>query len=264
MAQPNLTKLILTLALAMFVLIAGIIIVMLIARRQKFKQRLLYVETQNRLLETQFAALRSQMNPHFIFNCLNSIRLFTEQNNGKEASLYLGKIATLIRHTLDNARTERIGLDEELKSLELYLELESLRFKQKFSYTITVDSDVDKEFIDVPPLIIQPLAENAILHGLVHKPKGGNLNIHISYDSPEQDSLTVIIEDDGIGRKASATTKTANDKARNSYGMQITKERLEIMHKEPDKNNSFFTIEDLYTPGGIAAGTRVTLNLPLK
>lgn len=262
--NDSLTIGIIGIALVLLVLISIIIIVMLLARRQRNKQELLQAQTQNKLMETQFAALRSQMNPHFIFNCLNSIRLFTEQNNGHDASLYLGKFSSLIRHTLNHARAERIILDEEIESLQIYLELETLRFKQKLTHSVNIDQDVDREFIEVPPMLIQPLAENAILHGLINKPAGGHLTVAISYQNPEQTSLKIVVEDNGIGMRASSALKKEIDNNRQSYGIRIVKERLGMLHKDSTYKENYFEIEDLYNSDNSPAGTRVMFILPLK
>ena len=262
--NETITTGIIAVALVLLVLISIVIITMLLARRQKIAHELLQVQTQNRLLETQFAALRSQMNPHFIFNSLNSIRLFTEQNNGQAASLYLGKFSSLIRHILDHSRAERITLDEEIQSIQLYLELESLRFKQKINHSIHIDQDVDWEFIEIPPMIIQPLIENAILHGLINKPAGGHVSLAISYQNPDQAFIKIVVEDNGIGRRAAVVLKKETDNDRQSYALQIVKERLEMLHKDSVYKENYFETEDLYNPDNSVAGTRVILILPLK
>lgn len=263
--DDSITLGIIAVSLILMVLISIVVVVMLLARRQKMAQELLQAQTQNRLQEIQFSALRSQMNPHFIFNCLNSIKLFTEQNDSSGAALYLGKFSSLIRRTLDNARTERIVLEDELQSLQLYLELEVLRFKDKFGYSITVNDAVDKEFIEVPPLIIQPLAENAILHGLIHRPGGGGrLSVAIDYYNEEQTILKITVEDNGIGRKAAAALKRGHSADRISHGTGITRERLNLLNKDNGNTIEYFSTEDLYHADGSPAGTRVLLILPIK
>ncbi|MEO7048427.1 MAG: histidine kinase, partial [Ferruginibacter sp.] len=142
--------------------------------KDKAEQQLKEAELKNRMNDITLSALRSQMNPHFIFNCLNSIKLYTKENNTIEASDYIGKFAKLIRNMLDNSRSDRISLESEIESLKLYIELEAMRFKDKLHYAINVDKDLDISFIDIPPLLVQPYIENAIWHGLMPKKEGGH------------------------------------------------------------------------------------------
>ena len=153
---------------------------------QKFRLRLERSEKEKQLAnlkrkttELEMQALRAQMNPHFIFNSLNSINRFILQNNKAQASEYLTKFSRLIRLILQNSQAALIPLESELESLQLYLELESLRFDHHFAFNIKVDHDLDISSIKVPPLIIQPYAENAIWHGLMHKEEKGHLEIEL-------------------------------------------------------------------------------------
>ncbi len=133
-------------------------------------------EFKRKLSEVELSALRSQMNPHFIFNCLNSIKLYTVQNDSFTASEYLTKFSRLIRLVLENSRKDKVELQSELESLRLYIEMEAMRFKEKLQYSIT--ENIDTSYTEIPPLIIQPYVENAIWHGLMHKETGGNLFQH--------------------------------------------------------------------------------------
>ena len=137
-------------------------------------------ELQQQRTEMEMQALRAQMNPHFIFNSLNSINRFILQNNRAQASEYLTKFSKLVRMILQNSQASLITLESELESLELYLNLEALRFNYHFDYNITVPKDLDIEVLQVPPLILQPYVENAIWHGLMHKEEKGHLDIDIS------------------------------------------------------------------------------------
>src|ERR671913_362244 len=155
-------------------------------------------EFQQQAAELEMQALRAQMNPHFIFNSLSSINRFILQNNSEQASEYLIKFSKLIRLILQNAQASLISLESELESLRLYLELEALRLENRFDYKITLSQDLDLFALKVPPLIIQPYAENAIWHGLSHKEEKGHLEIELFQ---QEEILFCKITDDGIGRK---------------------------------------------------------------
>lgn len=136
---------------------------------------------QRQLGDISLSALRSQMNPHFIFNCLNSIKLYTTQNDTIAASEYLTKFSRLIRLVLENSRNDRITLASELDALRLYMEMEAMRFKEKLKYNISVDKDVDLNYVEIPPLLLQPYVENAIWHGLMQKEEGDKLILPLAY-----------------------------------------------------------------------------------
>ena len=158
-------------------------------KRQKLKTELAKEKAEQEKKEAQFqrsladislTALRSQMNPHFIFNCLNSIKLYTTQNDTIAATEYLSKFSKLIRLVMENSRNDRITLQSELEALRLYIEMEVMRFKEKLAYSIKVDNDVETDYIEIPPLLLQPYVENAIWHGLMHKEEGGRIDINVS------------------------------------------------------------------------------------
>jgi hypothetical protein len=159
---------------------------------------------QKKLSEMEMQALRAQMNPHFIFNCLNSINGFILENDPDAASDYLTKFSRLIRLILQNSNAPTVTLENELEALELYLEMEALRFENKFTFLIHCAEEVDAKYVDIPPLLIQPYVENAIWHGLLHKEGLGNITIHLQQAG---DVLLCTIEDDGIGRKRAAELK---------------------------------------------------------
>lgn len=211
--------------------------------------------------ENEHKILRLQMNPHFIFNCLNSINLYIEQNNSVLASDYLSKFSQLMRLSLSHSRKDKIVLSEEIKTIKLYLEMETMRFKGKLKYIFDIDDDVDADFIEIPPMLVQPYIENAIWHGLMHKNVGGEILIKISQDFTQQ-TLLVIVEDDGIGRvKASELNSKAAEKEK-SYGTLITGERIANFNKE-FKTNTQIHIEDLYGANNEAKGTRVLISIHL-
>jgi tetratricopeptide (TPR) repeat protein len=175
------------------------------------------VEMQQQKTELEMQALRAQMNPHFIFNSLNSINMFILENNKLQASEYLSKFSRLVRLILQNSQEAFIPLERELEALKLYLELESLRFENKFEYKISVDGSVDTTVLKVPPLVIQPYAENAIWHGLMQKREKGHLEIELY---AENQILFYKITDDGIGRKKATDLKSKSGLTQKSMGMR--------------------------------------------
>jgi ligand-binding sensor domain-containing protein/two-component sensor histidine kinase len=193
---------------------------------KKREQQKIDYENKMALLEMQ--NLRTQMNPHFIFNSLNSINSFIVENKTNLASDYLTKFSRLIRLILENSKNEIISLEKELETLKLYLLMESLRFHNKFEYSITVHSSVDEQ-TKIPSMIIQPYIENAIWHGLLHKKEKGKVQITINKIN---EKLEIVIEDDGVGIKKAAELKSKNSTNNKSFGMQITAQRLtQLNHK---------------------------------
>jgi sensor histidine kinase YesM len=229
-----------------------------VVEAQKIKQ----VETafEYKIAETEMIALRAQMNPHFIFNCLNSIKLYTLENDSQTASEYLTKFSQLIRLVLENSRSEKVTLQKELETLKLYIELEAMRFKDKVQYKINVVPHIDQQYIEIPPLLLQPYVENAIWHGLMHKTEGGNIIIDIS--QPEEYVLHIEISDDGIGREMAKEHKSKSATRQKSFGLKMTSERLEaINHIYQTKTE--VKIVDLIDADGNAAGTKVIIEIPL-
>lgn len=210
--------------------------------------------------ELEMQALRAQMNPHFIFNSLSSINRFILQNNRNQASEYLTKFSKLVRLILQNSQAPLIPLESELESLQLYLELEAVRFEHHFSYKVIVDNELDAMAVRVPPLIIQPYAENAIWHGLMHKEDKGSLTITIFQDA---ESLCCKIADDGIGRKKAQELKSRSANSHKSMGMRITADRITLLQRDTTLK-TLITITDLVLPDGSAGGTEVLLKLPLQ
>jgi len=208
--------------------------------------------------QLEMQALRAQMNPHFISNSLSAINLFILENNRLQASEYLGKFSRLIRLILQNSQEEFIPLERELEALQLYLELESLRFENKFSYKINSDALIDISVLTVPPLIIQPYVENAIWHGLMHKKESGKLQIELYTDD---NILFCKIADDGIGRKKAAELKSKSALSYKSMGMSITADRIAMM-KQQDELGTHIVINDLVLSDGSAGGTEVIIKIP--
>jgi hypothetical protein len=212
-------------------------------------------QIKRKLAEKEMQALRSQMNPHFIFNSLNSIKSFIIDNNPRTASNYLTKFAQLMRHILNHSKVDEITLDEEIEALELYIELEQIRFSSKFTYEKYIDPNIQKDNILIQPLIIQPFVENAIWHGLMHLETGGVLMIKIL----DLDGfITIEIIDNGIGRKRSGEIQNTQTKKQKSHGMNITKERLAAKYLDNYKLEIF----DKDLDGIKATGTVVKLTIP--
>ncbi len=216
-------------------------------------------ELQHKATELEMQALRAQMNPHFVFNCLSSINRFILKNESEAASDYLTKFSRLIRMVLNNSKKESITLDDELEMLRLYLDMERMRFKYSFDYNIIFKNEIDPENIFIPPLLLQPFAENAIWHGLMNKEGPGYLTVSLS---KENNILNCIIEDNGVGRIKAAELKSKSAENKKSLGLQITKERLALLNKDSNET-AFFEMEDLYDSRGNANGTRVILKIRL-
>ncbi len=216
------------------------------------------IEYERQLMLAEQKALKSQMNPHFIFNALNSIRRFILENDIEKADYYLTSFATLMRRVLDNSRQNFISLANEIETLNLYLELEKLRFDDSFDFEIIVDPKIDIHNWWIPPMIIQPFAENAIWHGLAMKKNNGRLII--KFTLLKNNKVQCIVEDNGIGRQK-AKEIAAKRKGHKSTGLANTKERLELLYKLYNKRISLHII-DLYDNQGQPAGTRVELLFP--
>jgi tetratricopeptide (TPR) repeat protein len=213
-----------------------------------------------RAKELEIQALRSQMNPHFIFNCLNAINRFILGHETEAASDYLTKFSRLMRMIMNHSRHSYISLADELEVLRLYLDMERLRFKDAFDYSINVPDDLDTDEIRIPPLLVQPFVENAVWHGLMQKEQSGSLSITIRVAG---DLLTCVIRDDGIGRKRAALLKSKSAEKHKSMGLQITAERMALLTGAGEPKH-FFHIDDLYDGQGNPAGTQVTLTIKIN
>lgn len=219
-------------------------------------------EYEKKLANVEMSALLAQMNPHFLFNSLNSIDSYIIKNESKKASEYLNNFARLMRLILQNSRSNYISLKDELEALDLYLQMESLRFRDKFDYCIDVDERINTESIVLPPLLIQPYVENAIWHGLMHKRDGVRGKVHLSLSKIEN-QIHCVIEDNGIGReKAMELAARKHGPRRHSMGMQITADRMEMINKLYNTTTSVL-VTDLKDDGENAVGTRVELTIPV-
>jgi ligand-binding sensor domain-containing protein len=220
-----------------------------------FKNMQKTANTRQYIVETEMAALKAQMNPHFMFNCINSIDAFIHSNDKYNATLYLNKFAKLLRNILDSSKQNTVAFTKDIDTLKLYIELEELRHENKFKTIITIEDDLLSNDYKVPPLIIQPFVENAILHGLKNKPGNEGL-LQISIKRVKA-TFEYTITDNGIGRDAAG--KIAQSKE-SSYGMTISYDRIKLFNKEKEPSVS---ITDLYNELGIATGTSITVYLKL-
>jgi tetratricopeptide (TPR) repeat protein len=234
-------------------LLAGLIFV--IYNRRQVKRRL---TLQKEVAEYEQKALHLQMNPHFVFNCLGSISSFIVQNGTDSALKYLSKFSKLMRLTLEYSKGSLIPIDKEIESLQNYLELEQLRFHNKFEFELKATDKVEFN-MGIPPLLIQPFVENAILHGMV--PKEGNGKIEVNFDV-EKDQLICSITDDGIGFSKSKHLKEDSVTAHKSMALEITKKRLEIMEAITLKSAQI-DIQELKNNSEVI-GTKVILRLPIQ
>jgi len=203
-----------------------------------------------KVAETELKALRSQMNPHFIFNALNSISDYMDKNDVEKANTYLMKFAKLTRSILENSEKKWITLQEDLELTELYIEIEALRLKNKLFHKIEIDSVLDVENTLVPPLMLQPFIENSIWHGIAQKGGQGNIDIQIKKDN---EMIVCTVDDDGVGRKKVVINGNKND----SMGLKITKNRLDILSQIKKVKGSIHMFDK-------TEGLRVELKLPLE
>jgi ligand-binding sensor domain-containing protein/putative methionine-R-sulfoxide reductase with GAF domain len=217
------------------------------------------LEIKKMLAESQLMALRAQMNPHFVFNCLNSIQECIVTEKYGEASLYLNKFSKLFRSVLNNSGKVMITLAEEIEVLELYLSLEHMRFERSFEYKITVDKGLETEEILIPSMLMQPYVENALWHGLMHKQSDRKLDIEFKKLNEEIFQCTV--DDNGIGRKKAFQIKEqqGNTKRHVSRGMSISKDRLDLLQKQGQ--HASLEIIDKNDNSGQASGTKVAIEL---
>lgn len=213
---------------------------------------------RTKIAETEMTALRSQMNPHFIFNSLNGIEYFILNNEKRHASIYLNKFARLIRIILSNTRKNVVPFSEDMKTIGLYVDLELLRFNHCFQYVTEIDPQLQDADYLVPPLLIQPFVENAIIHGFAYSEKK-NLQLKVTVRL-QDDYVIYTIEDNGVGRKESAAYNALNKPGHKSVGMQITRERIYIFNQQRKAEGSV-NIEDLYDESGKGSGTRVTVKI---
>ncbi|MEZ5013779.1 MAG: histidine kinase [Chitinophagales bacterium] len=214
------------------------------------------VEMEKKLIDLEQQAFRQQMNPHFIFNALNTIKGYYAENDIPKANEYISKFSKLLRSILENSQ-QVVSLATEINSVQLYLELAGMRYAHKFTYAIHVDGSVDSEETGIPPMLLQPFIENAIIHGI--SPMTGQGHIDISFSHAE-DMLQCIIEDNGIGRAAAA--QRVRSITHRSRATEIITEYLEALNNDNKKNTFRIDIEDMHTDSGEAKGTKVVIRIP--
>lgn len=244
----------------LMILLLGVILfrnIILKRKNEKLRNERMQSDLQHKAIELEMQALRAQMNPHFIFNCLSSINRFVLKNETEAASDYLTKFSRLIRMVLSNSNKAFITLEDELDMLKLYMDMERLRFKDSFDYNISFINSIDADNVFVPPLLLQPFVENAIWHGLMPKEGQGRLEIELSI---ENRTLTCTIADNGIGRKKAVALKSKSAEKQKSLGLHITNERLALLNINMDEQTCF-NFEDITDDEGNAAGTRVILKI---
>jgi ligand-binding sensor domain-containing protein len=253
--QTWIFKIIATAVLLFFILLIFKLRLDVIRRRDR-KQSVL----QSRIAAIELNALRAQMNPHFVFNAINSVQYFITNNDPDSSQKYLSKFARLIRYVVDNSKVTAIPLKKEIEALTLYLDLEALRFGKRFEYEIKVAPDVDTEFMQIPSMLIQPYVENSIWHGIMHKEGNGKIEIHLKM---KNEALSCTIRDNGIGRKRSMELKQEKNGEHKSVGLSNTKERLEIIN-QVNKSNMSVEITDVLDEKGNICGTNVEIYIPVS
>lgn len=224
---------------------------------QKLEYEKLNMQCLHQAADLEMQSLRLQMNPHFIFNSLNSINCFILENDKESASEYLTKFSRLIRLILENSKTSLVALEREIEALRLYIELEALRFNNCFDSEINISSCLDAETILVPPLIIQPYVENSIWHGLLHKKGKGHLIIEVFISDGR---ICYKILDNGIGRAKAMELRSKPVSQHKPMGMRITAERIGLQQHDA----ATIEIIDLVSVDGAAMGTEVLIRIPLR
>ena len=214
-------------------------------------------EFKVQLAEVEMTALRAQMNPHFLFNTMNSINHYILKKDPDKASHYLTKFSRLIRQVLNNSKSKLVSLDDELEWLRLYVEMEQMRFSNSFDFKIHIGKSIQEFKFSIPPLLLQPYVENAIWHGLMSKKEKGELCVSIII---KKNKLVISIRDNGIGRSASALLKSPYDSKKKSLGMRLTRERLNLINKiyKSDTNVEIIDHEE----NGVPMGTEVIISIP--
>jgi tetratricopeptide (TPR) repeat protein len=274
--QEGLIKKMLIAGLILFSLIGIFIFRTLTLKRKNEKLRRVQVENdmkvqqlenekqhsdlQRKASELEMQALRAQMNPHFIFNCLSSINRFILKNEIEIASDYLTRFSRLIRMVLIYSQKSLISLEDELEILKLYLDMERLRFKDAFDYNIIFTNRIDAGAVYIPPLLLQPFCENAIWHGIMHKEEKGHLNIALNM---ENRVLHCCISDDGIGREKASQFKSKSAEKDKSLGLKITTERLALLNGE-NAISTFYEINDILDEDENVVGTKVDLRIKYR
>lgn len=247
--------------IVIMVLLFILLTAMIVRRRLRNiqKKAVAQNELNQQIAHLQLSSLQSQLNPHFMFNALNAIQYFILNQDEVAANDYLAKFARLMRLFLEASHERFISLSEELELLELYIELEQLRFDGKFDYNIQLSPDLNPDDLEIPSMMLQPYVENAINHGLRNKDGYGMLQLSFL---EEGENIKIIIEDDGIGREKAKEIKEGQNQKRISRGMQLLADRLKIL-KEMGEVDIYVETKDLYDKNHQAKGTKVEIRLPI-
>ncbi len=222
-------------------------------KKQELEKTILKIQA----IDLEAQALRAQMNPHFIFNSLNSIKSLIQQNENEKSVTYLTTFSKLIRTLFNNVDKKEISLYDEIETCKLYLQLEAMRFDTRFSYAVQVDEDIDLKSIQVPALIIQPFIENAIWHGIMPHNSTGHVSLNVLR---KEEVIEVVIDDDGIGREASQKIKSTSSLAHQSKGVNLTQTRLELNNLLQQRQAELVVI-DKKDEKGKATGTTIIIKI---
>lgn len=226
---------------------------------RKYQKKLEQQQLKRELAEARLIALRAQMNPHFMYNVLNSIQSLVYADKHNEASYYLGKFADITRRFLELSSVEKVTIKQECETLQIYLELEKMRFGDEFTYSIAVDPAIDPTFQQIPTLLLQPFVENSLKHGLLHKTGNKSLELHFSLVS---NTLVICIRDNGIGRAHAAKINQRNKESKTSYATNAVKHKLELLNRFKTEK-ILLEIHDLSDQNAMPAGTEVKLIIPI-
>ncbi|WKK78418.2 histidine kinase [Marivirga salinae] len=225
---------------------------------EREKQKVLKLSLEKEIDRVKMTALRSQMKPHFLFNALNAIRALIIKNDSHQAYDYLTDFSRLVRYILESSENEYVSLDEELKMLKIYVRIEQMRADDSFEYSVDVDDSIDKREVSIPPLILQPFLENAIVHGVDNSKENQLISVNISLES--ESLIRFEVQDNGKGRNNDDNeNKFAELGKKKSMAVDLTQKRLNLL----DSNQARLEIKDLYLENGASAGTKVVLYLPL-
>ena len=246
------------LGIILFVILVFILILMINTKAIKARA-LIKTKENKRFAEMELAALRAQMNPHFIFNCLNTIKYFVSTKDDKSANKYLNKFSKLMRMFLEHSKSNTITLQEEIDLLTIYIELENLRFNDNFDFKLVIHDDLNTNDIKIPSMLFQPFVENAINHGLLNLSRKGALTIELYI---KNNTLVGIVDDDGIGREKAREMKNKRSVSHISRGLEITNERIQVINAVKNMNIYIETIDKF--DNNMASGTKVILYIPIK
>jgi two-component sensor histidine kinase len=238
----------------LIIIVSTTVGIIFIVRIRNIKKK---AEILNKITESQLTALKAQMNPHFMYNTLNSIQDLVLQKDVKNTNYYLSRYSTLMRKILEISEQNQVDLNEEIEILKLYLELEQLRFGADFEFSIVCDLNINQNTIFIPSMIIQPFVENAIKHGLLHKK--GSKSLVIRFEN-HAEAIICTIKDNGVGRQKAAEIKSRSPMAHKSFATNATQKRLELININR-KNKITLEFTDLYSEN-VATGTEVKITIP--